>query len=397
MRLVSRPIVRLAFAIALLPCSVAQAAQPPTEPPAAEEPTASPPSPAPVVRARIAGRPGHRAVRAVTVFLRDAGRMDWSRQGRIAFDRRSDDGFYDIYLADGDGETLRCVTCENFVFHKIHALAPVWHPSGDYLVIQVQTAAKKLKMEDADLATPFRGLHSELWAITTDGKNYWQLTSAGDRGGAVLDAVFSFEADKLAWSERVSTRSGRRFGLWATRLATFEVKRGAPRLGKIRTVEAGETRGLEVVQSFTPDDLGLLVVASPLGQPDDGIDVVRMRSDGTELEDLTNSVEHGERLARYAPRSRRIVFTSDRNLSETTARSRLPWRDDVWMMNEDGTGQERLTFFNHPDSDHYLEEAMISDLAWSPDGDRLLVHVVSASALTIETAIWAVDLEMAEE
>ena len=32
-------------------------------------------------------------------------------------------------------------------------------------------------------------------------------------------------------------------------------------------------------------------------------------------------------------------------------------------------------------SDHALGEALIDDVAWSPEGDRLLIHVVSAAEL----------------
>lgn len=347
-----------------------------------------------VVRARIAGRPGHRDVRGVRVLIRDGGRMDYSPQGRIAFDKRSPDGFYDVYIADDEGTELRCVTCDSYALHKQHALSPVWHPSGEYLVIQVQTAARKLKMSEIDLATPHRGLHSELWAITADGRQYWQLTTAQERGSAVLDPVFSHEADRLAWSERLTTRGGRRFGDWGTRVAAFSLRRGTPRLGKTVTVLASDRGGLEVVQGFTPDDRGLLLAASPLGQLDDGIDVVRVEIESGAVTDLTASPENREPVARFAPDSRRIAFASGRAIEPLSERHRrLPWRNDLWIMAEDGSAQERLTFFNDEASDHYLEQAMISDLAWSPDGDRLLVHVVHAGALTVEQAIWAVTLD----
>ena len=48
------------------------------------------------------------------------------------------------------------------------------------------------------------------------------------------------------------------------------------------------------------------------------------------------------------------------------------------MWDQKTGGQERLTFFNDPDSDHTLGHALIDDLSWSPEGDRLAIHVVSA-------------------
>ena len=41
--------------------------------------------------------------------------------------------------------------------------------------------------------------------------------------------------------------------------------------------------------------------------------------------------------------------------------------------------EERLTYFNDPKSDHSLGEALIDDLAWSPRGDLVALHVVYLS------------------
>ncbi len=349
-----------------------------------------------VVRARIAGRPGHRDVREIRVFLRDAGRMDWSAQGdKIVFDRPNptDAGFYDLYETSPDGTRERCISCDNLELYKKHALAPVWHPAGEYLVFQVQIQAKRLKMPIEELATPYRGLHSEIWAITADGKETWELTKARDRGGSVLDPIFSFEADRLVWSERLTTHGGRRYGQWASRIAEFEIKRGVPRVGKITTAQVGAYRGLEMAQAFTPDDQGLLVTGSPQGQPDDGLDVIRYSLTDNTFQPLTATPDFRDDVARYAPDSRHIVWASNRGIASLAeGRRRLPWRNDLWIMRDDGGQQERLTFFNHPESAEKLGEAMITDIAWSPEGDRLLLHVVTAG-LEIEQAIWVVVLD----
>ena len=60
-------------------------------------------------------------------------------------------------------------------------------------------------MDAAQLATPIRGVHSELWVIHRDGRSAWQLTRGQQRGAAVLDPHFSYEGNRLVWSERQSS------------------------------------------------------------------------------------------------------------------------------------------------------------------------------------------------
>lgn len=347
-----------------------------------------------VERARVVGTPGHRDTREIRVVIRDAGRLDWlQRDDLLAFDRPNDDGFYDIFIAQADGSVDRCLTCENFVFHKMHVLDPVWHPSGEYLVVQVQEAAKRLKQDIAIMATPLRGVHSELWAISADGRGTWQLTQVLERGGAVLGAAFSHEGGQILWRERVSTRGGRPYGEWATRLAEWSRRRGTPRLGKSRLIDGQSYGGLELAQEFTPDDRGLLLSGLPSGQGEHGLDVIRLdlASGGREI--LTATPAERDDLARTSPDGRFIVWASSLGIESLAPDARrLPWRSDLWMMRADGSEQQRLTFWNDAESDHHLGETMITDLVWSPEGDRLLATVVSVG-IEVEQAIWAVVLD----
>lgn len=345
-------------------------------------------------QARIIGTPGHRDTREIRVLIRDAGRLDWlQRDDLIAFDRVSEDGFYDIYVAQPDGAVDRCITCRSYVFHKQHVLDPVWHPSGDYLVVQVQQAAKRLKQDIAIMATPLRGVHSELYAISADGKASWQLTQLRERGGAVLGAAFSNEADRLFWRERISTNTERPYGEWATRIAGWKVGRGTPRLGKSRLIEGRSFKGLELAQEFTPDDQGLLVAGLPDGQAESGLDILRLDLASEARTRLTVSPHERDDLARTSPDGNFIVWASTQGVEALPADARrLPWRNDLWIMSADGIDATRLTFWNDPESDHYLGETMITDLAWGPEGDRLVATVVSVD-VEVEQAAWVVVLD----
>lgn len=328
----------------------------------------------PVARATVAGAPGHRDVRSVRK-LRTAGRVDWSRQGDwIAFDQAGDDGLYDIYLYNMKSESEKCLTCEWWDFRKVNVLDPVWHPSGEYLIFRVQRSARRLKMDVLDLAGPPRGLHSDLWAAPRNGEQFWQLTRIAENGGAVVDPHFSFEGDQLVWSERLVSASGT-WGQWAARVAELEIKRGLPRLGKVKTYEPlVSEKGFLVVHGFSPDDRGLLMSSVHRGEA--GRDLLRLDLEDGSVERLTNTMDQRDDLVTIAPRVDRRVWVSSRN-TERQGRRVLPYRGDLWMFDPRSRREERLTFFNDLRSDHGLGEALIDDYAWSPDGDRLLVHVVS--------------------
>ncbi|MCP4663190.1 MAG: hypothetical protein GY856_47975 [bacterium] len=347
---------------------------------AAQEPAVEPEREVEVVKARlVTARPGHRAVHEVRLLKAGGGRLDWSRQGdRIAFDQAGPDGLYDVYLMSVEDTSETCLTCENYDFRKVSVLNPTWHPSGDYLVVQVQESAKKLRMDIRQLASPHRGLRSELWVIPRNGRGGWQLTRVVERGGAVLDPHFSHEASQLVWSERLTNRDPP-WGEWGVRVAEFEIKRRLPRLGKVRTFRPGTGNGLVIAHGFTPDDRGLLVSATPRpGLPESSMDILQFDLESETSERLTASPDQRDDLASRVPHSDHVVWASDRSLARARHGQRLTRRSDLWLRSASGLRQERLTFFNDPASEHFLGEALIADLAWSDDGERLFLHVVSA-------------------
>ena len=363
------------------PQEIAEDIHPPGSLGAAEDTEEVPAAEAlPVTRARLVGPPGHRHVEAVRPFMPQAGRVSWSRQGDwIAYDQVGEDGLYDIRLKEIDGYGgEKCLTCEHWEFRKSNALDPVWHPSGEYLLFRLQRHARRLKLNPARLAGVPRGLHSEIWMIDRKGRDFLQITYVTDQGGAVVDPHFSYEGDRLVWTERLDSTIGR-WGEWGLRVAELKNRRGVVRLGKVRTYRPAVAPDFTLAHSFTPNDRGLLI--SAMSSPGDGErarDIFRLDLETEAVENLTSSHDQREASVTVAPRnSDLMVWVSSRGI-ERRGRTRLPYRGDLWLHNASTGSEERLTFFNHPDSDHALGEALIDDLAWSPDGDRLLLHVVSA-------------------
>ncbi|MCY3969696.1 MAG: hypothetical protein OXG74_07170 [Acidobacteria bacterium] len=317
-------------------------------------------------------------------WIEGGARVDWSRQGEwLAYDKAGADGRYDVYVTSTDRLAERCLTCDMYALRKDNVLNPVWHPAGERLIVQVQSHPKRLKFvaDPLQLLTPDRALHSEFFDIDRKGKHFTLLTRFAASGTAVLDPHFSFDGERLLWSERIKARKGR-YGAWQLRSARFQVNRvGAAQLKKIRS-HTTPTDALIVPQGYTPDDRGALVTANlEPGQPPDALDLYRLRFDGGEPERLTHSRGGAEEFARLSPTGRHVAFTSNAEIRGTEPDQTVPpsVRRELWLMDADGSNKRRLTFFNDPTSDHSLGHTYVGDLAWSPSGDQIAVHVLWGS------------------
>jgi Tol biopolymer transport system component len=325
--------------------------------------------------------PGNSVVRSTRLLVPSGGRLDWSVQGDwIAYDRRGPDDLYDLYKVTPQGAGITCLTCPLLEFRNAHALNPSWHPSGRLLVFQAQMRARRLEMTTTALTTPERGLHTELWTISADGKAFFQLTRSEQTGAGVLDPHFSHEGDRLVWSERIANRAGL-WGDWAVRVAEFSERGGVPRLGRVRTYRPGNGRGFLVVHGFTPDDRQLVLSGNlEPGQAGTGLDLYLFDLTTQKLTRLTSSLGDYDDQMHYSPAGDWFAWASDRSvppiLRGTGRTAARPLPRDVWLMNTDGSGEQRLTFFNPRTSRNPADGAVVSDLAWSPRGDQLAVHVV---------------------
>ncbi|MDX1285209.1 MAG: hypothetical protein R3182_09360 [Draconibacterium sp.] len=78
--------------------------------------------------------------KSISLLNENGGRVSWSPSDDIILmDRKGDDGYYDIYMVLPDGSNEQCITCDlSGVLGKGHIGQPEWHPSGKYIVFQVQ-------------------------------------------------------------------------------------------------------------------------------------------------------------------------------------------------------------------------------------------------------------------
>jgi hypothetical protein len=300
--------------------------------------------------------------------------LDLSHDGNwLAYPRRDPQDWYmDIWAVRPSGADRRCLTCELTAPTK-HRGSVAWHPSGQFLAFSAENDDVRTRKGDR-LAEPGVGLNTNLWVMTADGTKAWRLTDyetdyANPRG--VIHPHFSPDGKRLGWAGPVEASKvgpGYEWGEWAIFLADFEVKGGVPAVSHIRTLQPGAQHSFYELDDWSADGRRLLVSANPRpGQPVSGQDIYELDIGTGAFRALTRTNGDWDQYAHYSPGGRQVLWASSRGLNvRLRSVDGVNWRrgikTDLWMMNRDGTGARRLTFFNEPGwRDHAWFEARVAE------------------------------------
>lgn len=374
---------RLGLALGVVAATLAGQEAPPQD---------SPVPASPVVVPRVA---------KATLARPDAARARFSVQGEeLLFERLDADGWTRLWTVQRDGTFERCLTCEAVPFAGQHTGAGRWHPSGQLIVFLAERPARGKPRSNLPptpfLATPGRNRGNDLWLATADGKRFWNLTNAANRGGnRVHVAAFSHEGDRLAWSEREAS-AGSDWGSWLAQVGRFRYRRATPRLDEV-TAHRLPRAGFIEVMGFADDDSALDIGAMPAQPPFTvlGQDLYRLSltrgpaGDGGEPSGQaptpwTETATAWDGYLAVSRDGRWAVFASTQGQPPQQPldpeRAFLP-PTELWLADFEGNVLERLTGFNDPVSGHYLgEPAHVGPAAWTPEGDALLVTVTPRSS-----------------
>jgi len=309
------------------------------------------------------------------------GENSWSPDGSLlVFQRRDGSGIYQLYTARPDGSDKKCITCEKVPGGPSvdrHKGFPDWHPSGKYIVAQVEMESHPpLKR----LTEPGRGAWNNIWVLTPDGQQWFQLTeypSFSNTG--VLNPRFSHDGSKLFWAEKIGRATQKMpFGQWRLAVADFVVEADGPRLRNIKNLRPGDGNFFEA-HGFTRDD-SKLVFSADIGLPNPFvIDIFTYDLITGELRNLTKSDTEWDEHAVGSPHNRKIAFMSSQccpgyDSSRFSVFNVQVLQTEEFLMDTDGSNRQQLTHFNTPGFPEYTPEHSVAAVAsWSPDGTRLAI------------------------
>jgi Tol biopolymer transport system component len=332
------------------------------------------------------------AVKSITV-IRDRDRnLDWSHANNlITYSYLDTDGYYDVAVMNPDGSGSTCLTCDNPALPNKHMSNPTWHPSGNYLVFQVE---KTVHYGDSFYSTPGIGYNCNLWAMTSDGGQFFQLTDLVTKQGpldpnpttGVLHPHFSNDGTKLVWGQLVQAIDGR-MGDWELKVADVVIDGGAISLVNIQTFTPGQQTYWYESHGFSPDDTKIIFSGSlESGQDDTGMDIYTMDLETEELMQLTQTYTVWDEHAHCSPDGSKIVWISSVNDFDPTN-----WRStmatEYFIMDADGSNKTQLTFFNtpgHPDNALFSGAMVIcADSSWNADGDAIMASIAVNGQLYI--------------
>lgn len=328
---------------------------------------------------------GDYRVKNIRLLTDQGGRVSWSgAKNIIAFDRLSPNGFYDVYTMNPDGSNVVCLTCDSITFSNRNKGNPEWHPSGDFVAVQI---ASTVGPAGDQPTRPGVGIHNDLWIMDAAGKTFWRVTT--DAGG-VLHPHFSHKGNKLLWSERTSALP-LPSGTWVLRLGDFTVSNGVPSVTNIQTLTPGGERSFFYEShGFSPDDSTIYFSGNLDGQSQNGIDIYSFNLQTRELLNLTNTPNEWDEHAQAMPEGK-LVWVSSRQAFPVPGQLKT----EYWMMDQDGSNNNKLTWFNDSRGPDFISGGVAcADSDWNAEGTQLVAYVIKGgSDLGGTGSIYRLDFE----
>lgn len=317
------------------------------------------------------------SISSIKILEEKGGRLALSSDGMIiAYDKRGADKYFDIWTMSPDGINQICITCDHPVLPTRNVGQPDWHPSGNYLVVQVEKQEHHEGIASGLAANPGAGLYNDLWIIEYGSDRAWLINAVPEgKGHGILHPHFSSDGKLLSWAQSYRdvdlTDPARVGGSWDLRVADVVIDSdGVMSLENITIIQPGEDVWYEN-HGFSPDNQKLIFTSNLTGdQSFASSDIYTFDLINSELTRLTD--EGYNEHAQYSPDGRKIIWmTTNQNIApeEVVEVTSTDW----WIMNADGSGKHRLTYFNQEDHPHFVVWGTVAaDFAWLPDGNGII-------------------------
>ncbi|HET7768889.1 MAG TPA: hypothetical protein VFN74_08925 [Chloroflexota bacterium] len=333
--------------------------------------------------------PGPYVVESIRTLTTTGGRLTWSADGQwIYYDRREADGYFDLFRMRPDGTANECLTCGRTDLPSRHIGNPTLHPSGRFVVFQVEKEMHAAVPAGAT-TIPGGGAYNDLWLmdLAAAGRPVTRLTNvARDTFSGSLHPHFSNDGRKLLWTD-FEAFSGVFFD---SRLAVADLvfTSGVPALANLQHFNPGPQPVFIETHGWGPGDAWVYFACTPkAGMADENMDICRMDfATPTVVTRMTASSgidgepgewdEHGH----LSPAFDAYTWMSSRGFGTAPGTPYRDWlKTELWLRvtaSSAPQGPQRLTFFNQPGHAQYRgERVIVADHAWSPDGREIAIYL----------------------
>ena len=299
---------------------------------------------------------------------------DWSRaNGLVAYFLQDNTQTYQVYTMRPDGSQSQCLTCagiEGAPAANINKGSPSWDPTGKYILFQAADRS-------GGLTTPGSGWWNNLWVMTADGKQFWQLTHYTASTYGVLVPRFSRDGSKVFWAELLggpfdSTYRSGIFGRWRLNTADFRIQNGTPQLLNTRLYAPGNGTFYES-QDWSPDGTKVIFCSDITISKQFVFDIFSLDLTTRRLTNLTNLPQTWNEQGAYSPGGNKISFMSSRNTAYAPPNLGT-LAAELFLMDSDGKNVVQLSHFNTPGYPEYTpgKTSIATKDTWSPDGTQIL-------------------------
>jgi len=285
------------------------------------------------------------------------------RGSRIFYNSLGTDGMFDGWSANADGSDAVCLTDTVPV---IGALGTATNrgigdvsPDGQWMLVTVE--GEHVGTIGAEWTQPGKGGANDVWLLSADGESAWQLTQPTGLVSGVIWPRFGQSAQRIMWAQMTAiAMPGQALGHWQLQVADFDASAHAITSQKA----VGPPNQFFEPYGFSPDGKSIICATSD-GQSSIATDQIGLMAIATgKFTPLTHNKVYNE-FAFYTPGGKSIIFGqgSPKHLGM-----------DYWSMNPDGSGPERLTFFND------TAYADVETLAFDPAGSGRVAFTVANDA-----------------
>ena len=272
----------------------------------------------------------------------------------VAYGKKDKQGYYKIFLSDSSGNNERQLTFPGWKTDR-HQWAEEWDPSGKYLFCYIEKAEyvkEKIHKRKPVDATPGYGAFTDLWLVSRDGKQAWQLTDLPNTyNSGIIHSAISQDGKLFAWSERIKAPKfadmNMAAGSYVIKVADF-VFDSVPRFTNIRTFQPGNVDAANELDGISNDNTTISFYSTYESKNLFATPIYTLNIITGEIKKLTT--ESFAQAATYTPDGKHLVYMTGAGCDIFPLQVQGA---DWYIMNTDGTNKQRLTFMNkknHPQS-----------------------------------------------